>query len=302
MPRWCARSSGPAGGDRAAELLCSLQQDDDKAASEGDPAQYELVKLHLPQAHALAKGDNVRVAVIDSAIDLQSPELAGSIVGTFDTLKSPRKPHEHGTAIAGLIAAHGKLMGAAPDAKMLAVRAFDPDGKSGAQGSTFNILKGLDWAAANRARIINMSFAGPADPALHRALQVAHKSGIALIAAAGNAGPKSPPLYPAAYRQVIAVRRPTPTINCSRNPTAGARSRWPRRAPGHSGGAAGGGIEVSSGTSYSAAEVSGVAALLHPTRRRADAGQAARISGGDRQGSRAEGTRRPVRRRSGQCL
>ncbi|HZD91123.1 MAG TPA: S8 family serine peptidase, partial [Pseudolabrys sp.] len=138
--------------------LYTLQQAAPKA--EGDPAQYQLAKLKLPQAHTLARGDDVRVAVIDSAVDLQSPELAGSIAGSFDTLKSPRKAHAHGTAIAALIAGHGKLMGAAPGARILAVRAFDPKG-AGAQGTTFNILKGLDWAVAHNARVINMSFAGP---------------------------------------------------------------------------------------------------------------------------------------------
>ena len=158
----------------------------------------------MPQAHALAKGDDVLVAVIDSGVDTNHPELAGAIAQTFDTLPAPMTPHKHGTAIAGLIAAHGKLTGAAPAANILAIRAFDPTAK-GADGTTFNILKGLDWAAANGARVINMSFAGPSDPALHRSLAAAHKKGIVLVAAAGNAGPKSPPLYPAADPNVIAV-------------------------------------------------------------------------------------------------
>ncbi len=89
-------------------------------------------------------------------------------------------PHKHGTAIAGLIAAHGRLMGAAPGARILAIRAFDPADAS-AEGTTFNILKGLDWAAAHDARVINMSFAGPADPAIHRSLgcgaQERHRAG-----------------------------------------------------------------------------------------------------------------------------
>ena len=59
----------------------------------GGGAQYALAKLNLPQAHTLATGKDVRVAVIDFAVDLASPELAGSIAGHFDTLKSPRKAH-----------------------------------------------------------------------------------------------------------------------------------------------------------------------------------------------------------------
>src|SRR5262249_14938138 len=86
--------------------LFTLQQSEAKA--EGDPAQYELAKLHLPEAHRLAKGDNIVVAVIDSGVDTTHPELAGSIAGVFDTEKDPAAAHKHGTAIAGLIAAHGK--------------------------------------------------------------------------------------------------------------------------------------------------------------------------------------------------
>ena len=241
--------------------LYSLEQSSgNTAAHEDDGKQYALAKLHLPQAHVLAKGDNVRVAVIDSAVDLQNPELAGSIAGTFDTLTSPRKPHKHGTAIAGLIAAHAQLVGAAPDAKLLAVRAFDPDNK-GAHGSTFNILKGLDWAVANRARVINMSFAGPPDPALQRGLAAAYKRGIVLIAAAGNAGAKSPPLYPAAYADVISVSATDADDHLLTQSNRGDYITV--AAPGAQILVATPfGYEVSSGTSYSAAEVSGVAALL----------------------------------------
>ena len=241
--------------------LFTLQQNVAKAASEGDPAQYELAKLHLPRAHELAKGDNVLVAMIDSAVEISNPELAGSIVGTFDALGSSPKPHKHGTAIAGLIAAHGKLTGAAPAAHILAICAFNGTGAS-AEGTTFNILKGLDWAAANGARIINMSFAGPPDPAIHRSLAAAHKKGIVLVAAAGNAGPKSPPLYPAADPNVIAV---TATDADDKLFPQSNRGRYIAvAAPGAQILVAipDGSYEVSSGTSYSAAEVSGIVALM----------------------------------------
>ncbi len=239
--------------------LFVLQSDDVKA--EGDAAQYELAKLHLPQAHTLAKGDNVLVAVIDSGIDASHPELIGAVAQSYDTLSSPMKPHKHGTAIAGLIAAHGRLMGAAPAAHILAIRAFDGSG-AGAEGTTFNILKGIDWAAAHGARVINMSFAGPPDPALHRNIVAAHKKGIVLVAAAGNAGPKSPPLYPAADPDVIAV---TATDADDRLFAQSNRGRHIAvAAPGEQILVAipDGGYEISSGTSYSAAEVSGIVALM----------------------------------------
>ena len=236
-------------------------QNEPQAPAEGDPAQYELARLHLPQAHALAKGDNVLVAVIDSGIDAAHPELSGSITESYNALPSPAAPHRHGTGIAGLIAAHGKLMGAAPAARILAIRAFDGSGSS-AEGTTFNILKGLDWAAEHNARIINMSFAGPSDPAIHRGLVAAHKKGIVLVAAAGNAGPKSPPLYPAADPEVIAV-----------SATDAADKLFPQSSRGRHIAVAApgaqilvaipdGGYQVSSGTSFSAAEVSGIVALM----------------------------------------
>jgi subtilisin family serine protease len=240
--------------------LFTLQQAA-SSASEGDPAQYELAKLHLPQAHAIAKGDEIPVAIIDSAVDIAHPDLAGTVTQTFDAVGTAVTPHKHGTAIAGLIAAHGRLVGAAPGAKILAVRAFDPAGAS-AEGTTFNILKGLDWATANGARVINMSFAGPADPALHRSLEAAHKKNIVLVAAVGNAGPRSPPLYPAADANVIAV-----TATDADDRLFPQSNRGPfiaLAAPGAEVLVAipDGGYEASSGTSYSAAEISGIAALM----------------------------------------
>jgi subtilisin family serine protease len=241
--------------------LFTLQQNESNAAAEGDPAQYELAKLRLPQAHVIAKGDNILVAVIDSGIDVSHPELAGAVAQTYDAIGAPATPHKHGTSIAGLIAAHGKLMGAAPGARILAVRAFDPAGAS-AEGTTFNILKALNWAAANGARVINMSFAGPADPAMHRSLEAAHKKGIILVAAAGNAGPKSPPLYPAADPNVIAVTATDAEDKLF--PQSNRGSHIAIAAPGVQILVAipDGGYEVSSGTSYSSAEVSGIVALM----------------------------------------
>jgi subtilisin family serine protease len=246
--------------------LFTLQQDaakpaSDSAAPEGDPAQYELAKLRLPQAHTLAKGDNILVAVIDSGVDVSHPELTGAIAQSFDATDTPAAPDKHGTAMAGLIAGHGRLMGAAPGARILAIQAFAPPG-AGAQGTTFNILKGLDWAVANGARVIAMGFAGPDDPALHRALAAAHKKNIVLVAPAGNAGPKSPPLYPAADENVIAV-----------SATDADDKLFPQSNRGRYIAMAAPGVRIAvampdagygqaSGTSYAAAEVSGIVALM----------------------------------------
>ena len=167
-------------------------------------AQYVVPKLHLLEAHRITNGDDVLVAVIDSKIDGSHPDLAGVIADEYDALGTPGPAHMHGTGMAGAIAAHSKLVGVAPKVKLLAVRAFSGTA-DGAQGTTFNILKGLDWAASKNARIVNMSFAGPPDPMFRDMLAKAHARGIVLIAAVGNAGPRSPPLYPAADPDVIGV-------------------------------------------------------------------------------------------------
>lgn len=238
--------------------LYTLQQEVRPA---GDPAQYELAKLKLPQAHAIAKGDNILVAVIDSGVDEMHPDLSGAVVASFNALETPMKPHQHGTAIAGLIAARGKLIGAAPSARILAIRAFDPKGQT-AEGTTFAILKGLDWAAEKGARVINMSFAGPSDPAVRRSLEAAAKKKIVLVAAAGNAGAKSPPLYPAADANVIAVTATDADDKLFEQSNRGKHIAV--AAPGAQILVVipDGGYEVSSGTSYSAAEVSGIVALM----------------------------------------
>jgi hypothetical protein len=238
--------------------LYTLQQSEQKPA--GDPAQYELAKLRLPEAHAFAQGEGVLVAVIDSGVDTDHDELKGSVADYFNALETPIAAHMHGTAIAALIAGHGKLLGAAPKAKILAIRAFDPKGAS-AEGTTFGILKGIDWAAAKNARIINMSFAGPDDPAIRRSLDAAFRKGIVLIAAAGNEGPTSPPLYPAANPNVIAV-----TATDAEDKLFAPSNRGRHIALASPGDqllvATPDGYEVSSGTSYSAAGISGIVALM----------------------------------------
>ena len=234
--------------------LYALQQ----ARAAGDPAQYELAKLNLPQAHAIATGNGVLIAVVDSGVDVAHPDLAGSVAGTFDAITAAGELNKHGTSIAGLIAAHGRLLGSAPSARILAVRVFGPTGN----GNTFDVLKGLDYAAANGARIINMSFAGPADPITLRSLQAAYKRGIVLVAAVGNAGPKSPPLYPGAYPEVIGVSGSD--VNNKSSVFSNRGLYISIAAPGTDILVAipDGGFEVASGTSFSAAEVSGIVAMM----------------------------------------
>jgi subtilisin family serine protease len=63
--------------------------------------------MHLREAHEIAKGDKVLVAVIDTGIDTEHPELAGAIADSYDAIHAGLPVHFHGTAVAGAIAAHG---------------------------------------------------------------------------------------------------------------------------------------------------------------------------------------------------
>lgn len=238
-----------------------LQDQKAAAPTEGDPAQYALTKLRLPQAHTLAHGANVTVAVIDSGIDASHPELANSIADNFDALGSPEGPHVHGTGIAGAIVAHARLMGSAPEARIIAIRAFG-GATGGAQSSSYIILRSLNYAAEHGAQIVNMSFAGPKDAVIERAIAATAARGLVLIAAAGNAGEKSPPLYPAANPNVIAV---SATDRQDKLFSASNRGNYiALAAPGVDIflPAPDGKYQMTSGTSFSAAYVSGVAALL----------------------------------------
>src|ERR1051326_3621680 len=227
----------------------------------GDPAQYVLRKLEIERAHQLATGQSVLLAVIDSAIDASHPDLANSIAKNFDALGGKTDPQPHGTEMAGAIAAHGKLLGIAPGVQLLAARAFDnTPGK--ARGTSFDIFKSLEWAADNGARVINMSFAGPADPTLHRMLAAAYAKDIVLVAAAGNNGRDTAPAYPGADPDVIAV---TATDADDRTFKLANHGKYIAvAAPGVEilAVAPDASYQVTSGTSVAAAHVSGIAALL----------------------------------------
>jgi subtilisin family serine protease len=236
-------------------------QDQRAASTASDPAQYAVAKLRLPEAHKLADGANVTIAVIDSGIDVKHPELANSIADSFDALGSKEGPHVHGTAVAGAIVSHARLTGSAPAARILAIRAF---GKvsSGAESTSFVILKGMDYAAAHGAQIVNMSFAGPKDALIERGIAALAAKGIVMVAAAGNAGPKSRPLYPAANTNVIAV-----SATDAEDKLFAASNRGSYIA------VAAPGVDVflpapdekyqiTSGTSFSSAYISGLAALV----------------------------------------
>jgi filamentous hemagglutinin family protein len=238
-----------------------LMQGAGAGMSKGDPAQYMLNKLSLGPTHNLATGKGITIAVIDSEADKRHAELQGTIVEELDTLGVKEPPHSHGTAMIGAIVSRDRLLGVAPGARILAIRAFG-EAAGTADGTTFNILKGIEWATSQGARVINMSFAGPRDPSLERALKTAREKGVVLIAAAGNAGPKSPPLYPGADPNVIAVTATDSRDGVFRGANQGTQLSV--AAPGVDvlAPAPDEAYQMSTGTSIATAHVSGVVALM----------------------------------------
>jgi len=234
----------------------------------GDPAQYIVQKLQLGAVHRITEGKNVVVALIDSQVDPKQPDFAGRIVESYDAGCGPDTPPDaHGTGMAGAIASHIGLLGVAPSAKIIAICAFGGHGTP--EATSTKIIRGVDYAIAHGARIINMSFAGPHDPALAQELQIAREKGILIIAAAGNAGAKSPPLYPGADPNVMAVTATDEHDRLFSGANQGSYVAF--AAPGVNilVPAPNGDVQFTTGTSVASANVSGVAALLlaeRPTR------------------------------------
>jgi hypothetical protein len=226
--------------------------------------QYALAKLELPEAHTLSTGRGARIAIIDSGVDTRHPDFDGATLERFDALGGARaEPGSHGTAIAGIIAARGTVRGIAPSATVMSVRAFPSDRSTEPQmTTTFVLLKSMEWSVANGARVLNLSLAGPRDPLVERAVSAAAGRGVILVAAAGNNGDRAPPAYPAAYPDVIAVTaidaRDQIYEKANRGgyiavAAPGVDVLAPVRDDGH---------DLQSGTSFAAAHVSGILALL----------------------------------------
>ncbi len=206
-----------------------------------------------------ASGENVSVAVIDTALDEAHPALVDRVASVFDALPDMAvKDREHGTSISGLIAGDGPFRGMAPGVRLLHARAFE-----GGISSTNVLLAALDWAVEEGAQIVNMSFVGPENPLFSSACRNAMARGVVLVAAAGNNGPGAPFGYPAAYDGVIAV---TATDVHDRVMGKANRGRYiDLSAPGVNVVAPiPGGMDVVTGTSFAAAVVSGaIANLIH---------------------------------------
>lgn len=181
-----------------------------KKSSRRAGLQYAVRTLQVRDVHKFGRGQGVAIAVIDSGLNHKHPAFRNANIESHDVLSDLDKGHKlddsHGTAVTSILTAQAGLTGIAPEAKIYSVRAFALEKKTGrAFGSSYDLLRAIDWATYRAPHVLNMSFAGPDDPLLHEALQMAAKRNIILVAAAGNRGPKAAPVYPAAYEEVIAA-------------------------------------------------------------------------------------------------
>ncbi|MEU6825089.1 type VII secretion-associated serine protease mycosin [Streptomyces atriruber] len=189
--------------------------------------QWALDAMHTSQAWQTTKGKGITVAVLDTGIDAEHPDLEGSVLKGEDMVgfgagRGDRPWARHGTAMAGIIAGHGHgegradgVLGIAPEAKILPVRVILEDGdpaRKKARSTRGNALAdGIRWAADNGADVINLSLGDDSksahpEPAEDAAVQYALKKGVAVVASAGNGGERGDHVsYPAAYPGVIAA-------------------------------------------------------------------------------------------------
>lgn len=227
--------------------------------------QLGLARLGVMEARGRSDGKGARVALLDSAPDVKHRELTRvrllPLAGG-----PPSTPALHGTLMAGLISAIQDnafgIVGIAPAAELLAIPVCKPVGNGTSDVcDLYDVLRGMDLAWENEARIVNLSLVGPPDPLMQRAVARMTELGAVVVAAAGNSG-SSEPTYPAAYPGVVGVGAAD---------QAGRRSAQSNRGPWVALDAPG--VEVLStvpndsfafvnGSSLAAAQVSGVLALL----------------------------------------
>lgn len=224
--------------------------------------QPSLERLGLARAHEVATGLGVRVAMIDTGVDVLHPDLAGrvSLARSFVPRGEETFAHDvHGTAVAGVLGATAGnrigVVGIAPGARIEALKACwsDPPDSRQAACDSYTLARALDFAVQQRPRILNLSLGGPFDGVLARMLERAEEHGV-LVVAAADADPAL--AFPASLPTVLGVA------------AAGAETAPPANAallaPGSDLLTTGpqGAYDFFSGSSFAAAEAAGVAALL----------------------------------------
>lgn len=188
-----------------------------------DPAfsqQWALPKIEAPAAWDIHAGSNsVIIAIVDSGVDLDHPDLQANIVSGWDFVNNDGvadDDHGHGSHVAGIAAAVGNngvgIAGVSWRAKIMPLKMLD----AGGGGSTYDLAEAVYYAVDHGARVINMSLGAPGSawpcdwPEVEAAFNYAVSHGVLLVVAAGNDGQEGVNC-PGAYEQALAVGSTTAT-------------------------------------------------------------------------------------------
>ncbi|MGC9671128.1 type VII secretion-associated serine protease mycosin [Planosporangium sp. 12N6] len=258
--RWVAAVTGG--------LVAALAAAPPAVADSFRDRQWHLSVLNVAQAHQMTMGDGVVVAVVDSGVKADHPDLAGNVLPGVDLTgvdtKGQQDTSGHGTAMAGLIAGHGHgpdnadgAIGIAPHAKILPIREHRD-----LLGTTGGVAAGIDAAVKGGAKVVSVSLAVAPNDALKQAVQTALAADVVVVAGVGNRPKDSFVGYPAAYPGVVAVGATDKDGNLA--PVSMTGREVMLTAPGvdivSTDGI--GGYRIGTGTSDSTAIVAGAAALI----------------------------------------
>lgn len=170
---------------------------------------WGIQRIYADLVWEVTTGSMIKVAILDTGIDLDHPDLWRNIKGGINILR-PRKSADddngHGTHLAGTVAAIDNdvgVIGVGPEIYLYAVKFLDKKG----EGWLSDLIDALDWCIDNKIQVVNMSFGSlEGNQSFHDAIIRAHQAGITMVASAGNNGEDSGLIeYPAFYPETIAV-------------------------------------------------------------------------------------------------
>ena len=198
------------------ELVEKLRKDpdvqsvliDEKVEILAQEVPWGIERVKAISAHSITKGTGIKVAILDTGIDMNHEDLKDNYKGGYNVI-SPGSPpidgHGHGTHVAGTIAARDNnlgVIGVAPEADLYSIKVLTDDG----WGYWSWIVAGIEWCIENNMHVVNMSLGGSRDPGIEDIFNSAYQHGILLVAAAGNSGAgANTVVWPARYDSVIAV-------------------------------------------------------------------------------------------------